>query len=90
MTIVRIWKTHAPRWGDKVGTSEVFDVEPRKRDMKFLVKIPGTKGNRNEVYDKVDTLDEVWQLLQDGRSVRMKGQNSGDWNTLNGVDAQHA
>ncbi len=90
MSISRIWKEHAPRWGGKVGTTEIFMVEPRKRDGKFLVKKVGATGNRDEVYDKVDTLDEVWALLQSGRSVRMKGQTTKEWNTLNGEGAQYA
>jgi hypothetical protein len=90
MTVSRIWKEHAPRGGDKVGTSEIFEVEPRKRDGKFLVKKAGATGNRDEVYDKIDTLDEVWALLQSGRSVRMKGQTSKAWNTLNGEGAKYA
>ena len=90
MTITRIWKDHSPRWGKKLGQTERFVVEPRQRDSKYLIKKVGVKGNRDECYDPVDTLDQVWQHLQDGRSVRMKGQRSGDWNTLNGEGAQHA
>ena len=90
MSITRIWKQHASRWGRKIGSSEIFEVEPRKRDGKYLVKKQGASGNRDEVYDAVDTLDEVWRLLQDGRAVRMKGKTSREWNTLNGEDAQYA
>jgi len=90
MSISRIWKEHTPRWGAKVGQAQLFIVEPRQRDSKYLVKKHGAKGNRNDCYDAVDTLDEVWQLLQQGRSVRMKDQKSGDWNTLNVEGAKYA
>ena len=90
MTISCIWKEHSPRWGNKVGLTETFVVEPRQRDAQYLVKKVGVKGNRDECYDTVDTLDEVWQLLQRGRSLRMKGQTSREWNTLNGKGAEYA
>lgn len=90
MSITRIWKEHSPRRGAKKGQIELFVVEPRQRDGKYLVKKTGMKGNRDECYDPVDTLDQVWQLLIDGRSARMKGQVSGEWNTLNREGAQYA
>ena len=90
MTISKIWKEHVPKWGAKAGKIETFVVEPRKRDAKYLVKKIGAKGNRDECYDAFDTLDEVWKLLEDGRSVRMKGEKSRDWNTLNREGAQYA
>ncbi|GAA4019823.1 hypothetical protein GCM10022280_19890 [Sphingomonas swuensis] len=90
MTISRIWKEHSRRFGKNVGKTELFVVEPRHLDGKFLVKQRGKKGNKDEVYDKVDTLDEVWNLLQQGRAVRMKGQDSREWSTLNGQGTKHA
>ena len=86
----RIWKEHVKSFGKRKGQIELFVVEARKSDAKFLVRKRGQKGNRDDCYDKVDTLDEVWELLQDGRTVRMKGQVSREWSTLNGEGVQRA
>jgi uncharacterized protein with NRDE domain len=88
--ISRIWKEHIGASGAKKGKIETFVVEPRQRDGMYLVKKLGVKGNRDEFYDKVKTLDEVWEHLENGRSVRMKGQNTGDFNTLNREGAKYA
>ena len=88
--IHRMWKDHIFPRGKRKGASELFVVEPRQRDGVYLVKKLGAKGNRDEVYEPVASLDEVWSLLQTGRAVRMRGQTSGDWSTLNADGIKYA
>ena len=91
MSIQRIWKEQKFPRGKRKGQSEIFSVTPRAENGMYSVKKLGRKTNRvPDDYDDVKTLDEVWDLLQSGRSVRMLGSVSGEWNTLNGKGAENA
>ncbi len=91
MSISRIWKEHTFPRGKRKGQQELFVVEPRSENGMYSVKKLGHQTNRvPDDYDDVATLDEVWRLLQAGRSVRMRGAISKEWNTLNNKGIQNA
>jgi hypothetical protein len=88
--ITRISKQHVKKWGKRAGFSEEFVLEPRQRDGVYLMKKIGAKGNRDDCYEQVTSLAEAKSLLEAGRSFRMRGQASGEWNTLNGEGTVYA
>ncbi|MFC3174255.1 hypothetical protein ACFOD9_08325 [Novosphingobium bradum] len=90
MSLSRIWKVHTKPFGADKGKAEVFEVAPRARDGKYLVRKAGVKTNRACDYDEFDTLEDVKMQLEAGRAVRMRGQQTRDWNTLNGEGVYYA
>jgi hypothetical protein len=82
MTLTRIWKDHTFPRGKRKGDTKLFVVKPRDKDNKFCVKEAHEKSNRDEVYEKLDTLDEVAIYTRKGWRVRMWCEEIGEWNTL--------
>jgi hypothetical protein len=91
MTVSKIWKEHTFPRGKNKGEQELFRVQPRAENGMYSVKKLGHRTNRvPDDYDDAATLDEVLQLLQMGRSVRMRGDASNEWNTLNNKGIEYA
>ena len=89
--VSKIWKEHTFPRGKRKDQREVFVVRPRAENGMYSVKKLGRRTNRvADDYDDIPSLDEVLRLLQQGRSVRMLGSQSNEWNTLNNKGIQYA